>query len=332
MKINYDRILFVLLLGLTIIMRNRLCAVLMKEQDHNDVLLDNYAKDGELLKNTPNKVMLITIPKSGTHLLEKCLYIIDSEHLNYDYNEKFNFEARWKKNKGKDHVPPNHWKGPFHPSVVHLRFLSIQKNYSDSKIAYKNHLYFHGDYNDFLDSKNFKKILLLRDPRAILVSFANMVKEGFEPDHKIDFEDLLLDLIDGRQKNYIPWASSRHPAYPLIWEVGICNFYRLYLPFMGTKNCLTVRFENLIGVKGNGTNELQLNEIKQIAQHVGVALSDTKVAEIMHSLFGESATFNQGTIDGWKKYFTPVVKEAFKTFSGANELLITLGYEKDANW
>ncbi len=328
MKINRVSIMFFFLLGLISFSTVFSSISTIKKA----AAIPNIVKNHGIHRRIRNPVMLITIPKSGTHLLEKCLYLMDSKNLGYDYNEKFNFEERWKLNNIKDQLPPDHWKGTWHPSTVSTSISKIKRNYSDKNAAYKSHMWYRDDYDYFLDGKNFRKILLLRDPRAVLVSFANMVKDGFKPSHKIEFEDLLLDLIDGRQKNYIPWASSKHPAYPFVWEVGMCNFYKHYLPFIRSKNCLTIRFENLVGGKGGGSDELQVHEIKQIAQHVGVAVSDNKIVEIMSDLFGGSATFNQGTIDGWKKYFTPVVKEAFKKAPGANALLLALGYERDINW
>ncbi len=291
-------------------------------------LLSSTAENREMR----SKVMLITIPKSGTHLLEKCLYLLDKRNYPYDYNEELPFEHRWAVNKNRNHTPPNHWKGNLYRGNLTGAIEAVRRTCVLNSKHYKSHIYYAPDYNNILDAYRFKKILLLRDPRAVLVSFANMVKEGFEPDHQIDFEDLLLDLIDGRQQHYIPWASSRHPVYPYVWEIGMCNFYALYLPFMQTKNCLTVQFENLVGAKGGGSDELQVNEVKKIVDHLGIKLSVEKMKILMHDLFGDSATFHQGTIDGWKKYFTPVIKEAFKKVKGANEFLVALGYEKKLDW
>lgn len=279
------------------------------------------------------KLMLITIPKSGTHLLHKCLNLIDKRKLPFSYGGELPFQKWYEQSKEKNALPPpNHWKGQFHPSTINETVLAIKKSCTDKKNDYSSHAYYTEDYNVFLDSKNFKKIVMLRDPRAIVVSYANMVKDGFEPHHKVDFEDLLLDLIDGRQQHYISWATSKNTAYPAIWEMGLCNFYKLYLPFISTKNCLTVRFENLVGEQGGGSQELQRAEIQKILKHLGIFLDSRRFDKVMEKLFGDSVTFYQGTIDGWKKYFTPKIKEAFKAVPGANELLVLLGYEQNADW
>lgn len=281
-----------------------------------------------------DNLIILTIPKSGTHLLEKALTLIDKDNRRFPYDEDFHLKQRYEQTKKMNRLllPPDHYKGPLHIATVNGTVKSFKRMYSKSKKNYHTHIYYTDSFNTFLDLHGFKKILLLRDPRAVLVSFARMVQPGFEPHQTIDLEELLLDLIDCRQKHYIPWATPIHAAYPLIWEIGICDFYKLYLPFIGSRNCLTLRFENLVGDKGGGSNKRQVDNINKIAQHIGMTLNDAQMADITEQLFGNSTTFSQGQIDGWKKYFTPAVKQAFKTMPGANELLIELGYEKDSNW
>jgi sulfotransferase 6B1 len=43
-----------------------------------------------------------------------------------------------------------------------------------------------------------------------------------------------------------------------------------------------------------------------------------------------SPTFRQGKSGGWRKHFTPEIRDLFKQTAG--QLLIDLGYEKDLNW
>ncbi len=274
------------------------------------------------------------IPKCGTHLLLKCLSLMDPVRMPFKYTDNLAIEEQYQKNKLLNKLPPpNHYKGTEHPlveGVLPLNFVHYMKK-SKSK-NFWNHFAYTSEYDNFLDAQQATKFLMVRDPRAMLISLAHMLKDGFEPGQYIDLEPLILDLIDGRKQHYISWGVSKQSVYPTIWEIGMCNFYKSYLPFIKSKNCFMVRFEHLIGSKGGGSDELQSYEIKQIAQHVGVTIDNKKVASIVRDLFGGSSTFREGQIDGWKKHFTPVIKEAFKKVSGANELLILLGYERDRNW
>ncbi len=279
------------------------------------------------------KITSIMIPKCGTHLLLKCLHLLDG-HMSKKYNQSFPFEKWYAANKPRNMLPPpNHYKGLRHPTIagnLPTRFIKYMEQ--STGIYFDTHFHFTSEFNNFLDMQNSKKILMIRDPRAFLVSFAFMVKEGFEQDQHIDLEPLMLDLIDGRQQNYIHWGVSRHASYPWVWETGVCNFFKAFLPFIETKNCLVVKFEHLVGAKGGGSDALQMKEIKMIAQHIGVKIDNLKVKKIAQDLFGDSTTFREGKIDGWKNYFSPTIKEAFKKVPGANALLIALGYERDENW
>ena len=175
-------------------------------------------------------------------------------------------------------------------------------------------------------------LMIMRDPRDMIVSFAHMVQTDKVTGATIDLETLLLDLVDGRQKNYIRWATETHDAYPVIWEVGVCAYYRQFLPFIKFKKCLVVRFEDLVGEQGGGSRLVQLATIQRIAEHIGKPVTFDQSAVVAAELFGGTGTFREGQIGSWKKYFTPPVKAAFKAAPGANQLLIELGYEKDDQW
>ncbi len=95
---------------------------------------------------------------------------------------------------------------------------------------------------------------------------------------------------------------------------------------------MLVKFENLIGPKGGGSYEQQLKTIMKISQHLGIPLSLQKIQTVIADLFGGTWTFREGQIGGWKKYFTPEIKKAFKQDPRLIQLLIDLGYENGSNW
>jgi len=73
-----------------------------------------------------------------------------------------------------------------------------------------------------------------------------------------------------------------------------------------------------------------LNEIIAIARHLGQQINRQEAMCIADQLFGGTATFHEGKIGSWKKYFKERHKIAFKKIAG--QLLIDLGYEKDFDW
>ncbi len=283
-----------------------------------------------------DNIVCITMPKCGTHLLLKCISLFESPGLTTNYDGIDNIkpsafaEALYKRVNQYD--PPHHFKGRLHTPTVGpfpKILATTMKNTKDR--LFWSHWPYTQEAAKFLDNKTIANFFVIRDPRAMLVSMAHMVKDSWHGEHA-NIEDIVWDFIDGRQKNFIRWGVTVHEAYPLIWELGVTDFYKLYLPWMHAKNFYTVRFENLIGNKGGGSDELQLQEIKNIATHAGVTLPLEKIITIRDQLFGGSTTFREGKTDGWKKLFSPEMKVAYKKAPGATQLLIDLGYEANDQW
>lgn len=305
-------------------------------------LLTSYEvknKLADLLKLQRNKVktgqhiICVTIPKTGTHLLHKCLVLLNLKGVHHPekngVSEKFVEKIR-ELNKNP---PPNHYRGLFHIPTVGPVPKGAIKQMKTSKIP--RSFWIHWPYT--LESeKYFNKygkanFLTIRDPRDQLVSMVFMVYKNQNRD-EVSFEDALIDLIDGRQRTYIPWAVEIQTAHPLMWELGVVGFYNLYLPWMNSKKFLTVKFENLVGTSGEGVIDIQVLEIQKIADHLGIELTWSQAYGVAENLFGGTHTFRKGQIGEWKHYFTPKIKEIFKNTPGACQLLIDLGYETNNDW
>lgn len=171
---------------------------------------------------------------------------------------------------------------------------------------------------------------MLRDPRDQAVSFINFAQKSMKvwpALRSMPFEDALTSWITDAK--YIKGTGRFND--PIMDEFGsIASFFEHYLPWIDHPNFYTVRFENLVGAQGGGDNELQKQEIENIAAHLGIKLSDETLQRTLDNLFGKSRTFRKGQIGGWKEVFTEEHKEIFKEMAG--DLLIYLGYEKDYNW
>jgi len=308
------------------------------------MLIASTAFSVEGKHNTPpqknlqkNKVVCITMPKCGTHLLLKCISLFNVPGLKTSYNSQHSVkpspasEELYKQLNQFD--PPYHFKGRLHvPTVGPLPQRLVSRMLKTNKKLFWSHWPYTKEADRFFNEHTIGNFLIIRDPRAMLVSMAHMVKDGWHGEHANNVEDIIWDFIDGRQKHFIRWGVTVNEAYPLIWPLGVTDFYKLYLPWMKAPNFYTVRFEHLIGSKGNGSDDLQLQEIKNIANHIGVQLTPEKILHIRNQLFGGTTTFREGKTNGWQKVFTPEMKAAYKAVPGACELLIKLGYEKDANW
>jgi hypothetical protein len=94
---------------------------------------------------------------------------------------------------------------------------------------------------------------------------------------------------------------------------------------------LLVKFENLVGPKGNGSLNLQKLEIKKIASYLNIALNERQITYICENLWGNTLSFRNGKIGDWRNYFTKEIKEEFIR-KGGGDILIYDGYEEGYDW
>jgi len=271
------------------------------------------------LKRKPFKYFSITIPKSGTHLLSKCINLLKNKTVTDHVNPK-------KPSKSKKCI-----------NITQKIFIDSQDDRILDRIIEKSHKgqsfasyhLVHSTIHEELLLKTAQVgLLLIRDPRDQLLSFINWVCEHSIRDTKT-FNKTLLDFIDGKKRSDVH-VVRMHSLSNFIWSFGIAEYYKLFLPWMSLKEFYTVRFENLVGSKGGGSDELQEQELSNIARHLNIPLSKERLEHTKANLFGGTNTFKKGQIGSWKEHFTPQHKAAFKRVAG--QLLIDLGYEKDLNW
>ena len=108
---------------------------------------------------------------------------------------------------------------------------------------------------------------------------------------------------------------------------NVKQHYDAYLPWKDHPAIYTTTFEKIVGPRGGGTEIEQLQEIKNIAHHLGLFIDNEEAKKIAGQLFGSSDTFREGQIGSHKKHFTSRQKKLFKEIAGT--LLIQLGYEQN---
>lgn len=247
-------------------------------------------------RNSQKNVFLACIPKSGSHMIKKCVGMMG--HF--------------------DFTLPGLLLTPSANVSTHRSVLS------------------HSIYNEqlahALRDNEIKVIFLLRDPRDQAVSFihfAHKNPKAWPALSSLSFNDALTQWISNTSHMYsTSWSRFKSPE--LLGFKGIDDFYGHYLEWVKQPNVYTARFENLVGSRGGGSDALQMEEITNIANFLELDLSQDRIDKIAEGLFGSSRTFRSGKIGSWRTHFTPEHKELFKKVAG--QLLIDLGYEKDMNW
>jgi hypothetical protein len=283
---------------------------------------NNRQGNWEKIFGEKDKVICVSIPKAGTHLLIKCLTLLDIDGIAYNYDTEKEFAERLRRPYSKITVEEYAER-----AFARLTY-RINKN-KNLRRSYLVHLPYHEKYHFFFQNFTVANFLMIRDPRDQLISLAaTSLKDPMN--REVGLEETLLDLLEKRRR-HIPW-ERRHGACDLMWTLGITEFYHAFLKWESEPNFCLIRFENLIGEQGGGTLEAQINEIKKIASHIGIEPSDDQIMYAVNNLYGETRTFKKGQSKAWKKYFTPKVVKAFKNVPGACQLLIDLGYEQDSEW
>ena len=182
---------------------------------------------------------------------------------------------------------------------------------------------------EYFERNNFKVIFIYRDPRDQIISMMHVKTTPLWKElYAIKDNDIFLQtwITDTKNICHGPWNL------PILKNSlkGIDSFYDFYLPWLTHKFVYSVSFEKLIGSKGGGSDAIQLEEIINIARYLEYPISLQEAQEIARDLHGNTPTFREGKIGGWRDHFKPPIKALFKAIGG--ELLIKLGYETNYDW
>lgn len=173
----------------------------------------------------------------------------------------------------------------------------------------------------WLEQVGIRALFVIRDPRDILVSYSRYVTaERTHPAHAHfaalpDDAARLLAAIDGV-------AGVVSPIDELL---------RRYAGWLEPGRALVVRFEDLIGPRGGGDSTRQLETVRRIAGFLELELPERTLGAIAHRTFStRSSTFRSGQAQRWRESFAVEHVRAFKARAG--DLLPRYGYEASAEW
>ncbi|WP_088103462.1 sulfotransferase domain-containing protein [Halalkalibacter urbisdiaboli] len=248
-------------------------------------------------KTQPNsmpKILVNSVPKSGTHLLIQILLGIQGMKI----------APSWVYEQNLDEL---------------IKF--------DSGTVTPAHLPYSKEVADRLNNLGIRTIFISRDLRDIAVSLYHFALEnrfGKHPLHPIltkfqTDEERLMVVIKGYSSNGIKWPN-------------ILEFTQSRYGWLGASNVLCVTFEELM--KNEQSREQALLKIVNYLWNdlKILRMSKDEIMEVMFNSIKpkESGTFRKGKIGSWKNEFSKQHKEAFKAIAG--DFLIQLGYEENHNW
>jgi hypothetical protein len=242
------------------------------------------------------RIFSVSIPKSGTHLLERALCLHPRLYRRWLPTIRENNVGKW---------------GDFNSLLKKLRPGQIVVS----------HLGFSKNVLRTIEQEDIKGILMMRDPRDIVVSQMHyIIRRKKHPRHGVfwaqqDDKKRLELAILGHKETHLTSIGDRLAEFYGWLENG-------FLP---------VRFEELIGPRGGGGATEQMRVIRQIYGFLGVDLDPRTAKRIAGALFSSvSPTFRKGTVGGWREYFDLETTHLFKAVAG--DSIVKYGYEKDHHW
>lgn len=257
-----------------------------------------------------NVVYINSLPKSGTHLLAKVLELIEYEH-----QPKRFIAADWVTNVS---LTKTVVKRVLSGSLCARNDVSIGLDVSSytSEQSIKNllseaknlnrasYLLGHAPYSDLLHhillSHEIKMLFIIRDPRDVLVSWANYIHQ--HPGHFAysghvgkNFEDRVQLVLKG---GYLPNG---------IYIESFASILCAISGWLNAQNVFVTRFEDLVGSQGGGSDLVQSRELERICGYLGVDNINPTV--IASQLFGGTKTFREGQIAGWQNALSVDLKK-----------------------
>lgn len=245
------------------------------------------------------KIFANSLPKAGTHLLRRILSMMPGviDRLTYHYD---------------------------------IGLVDYEKQLSSVRGGQivSAHAYWSEELSSFLGSNGLKSIFITRDPRD--VSISNAYYCASDKRHRLYRYFRSLPSHHERISASICGVDSASllGAQP---SKSIGEHLDGYAGWVSDGDTLYIKFEDLVGIRGGGTEERQLECVRSIGAHLGMELNSHQLRKIIDNSFSDKTkTFRKGQVGSWKNEFSPFHVEKFKEIAG--KYLITYGYESGFDW
>ena len=266
-------------------------------------------------QDVANRVLVNSFPKGGTNLVAKLLDLAGFVQEDTCIASSL-VVGRWMPFKV---LIRGGWN-PLDSVVVGVDFpVTIKGSWIAgllSRIPIGGYVSAHSRYSDHLHDlirqSGLKIIQIIRDPRDIAVSHAYYIpKTSSHPLHQ--YYTRKLTSFDERLTFSIRGGAS--DAGVFLESIG--QRASSLDGWLGCDNVLTIRFEELVGEKGGGSDLAQRNAIKSILSYLDIQPNEDSIAEYQARLFGDPGrTFRRGEIGGWHKEFSEHHMDLYREVAG----------------
>lgn len=230
---------------------------------------------------------IISVPKSGTHLLERILCLVPEI---------------------------------YRPMIRTLNVENISRagGWGERIAALRpgqllvTHCHYSAETSEFLRNNNVAGFFMVRDPRAIVLSNAHYMRRSTK------------HPLHGQVKNF---STEETIEYVLHNPIGhnrepLLDTLRRYLAWGREPGVLTLKFEDFISASSQDKSEI----VRKIMEHAGLSLDSTSIKNIAeNSISTASPTFRSANTDEWKNVLNSEQLNFIKDSVG--EQMRGLGYD-----
>ncbi|MCA2002476.1 MAG: sulfotransferase domain-containing protein, partial [Chloroflexi bacterium] len=247
----------------------------------------------------------ISFPKSGTHLLDQIL--LGFSRVAPYAKRLHSFYAEYEGESGRKRSAEQAlaWLDSLRPRDVASA-----------------HLFARPEAVRRVCSPKFAPYFIFRDPRDVVVSHVFYVTE-MEARHVHHEYYKSLPDFDARLKVSILGRPDSEAEFP-----DIAGRFAPYLDWLNQPEVLTIHFEDLIHDRAATLTRIMDHLLSRTPLRAPRELILDSLETSINPK--KSPTFRSGKTGEWKKYFTEEHKKIFKDAAG--DLLVKLGYEKNAEW
>lgn len=290
-------------------------------------------------------VLVNSLPKSGTHLLERALMLLGvtnreaTRSLPRRVTDRLGLSAppfiehrsarRWSRVhlQGERYGPDAGHSipvGVFSPIYVPAPVMVSWLRPAVSGAFVKAHLPYDPGLATLFDQTGTRPITILRDPRAVVASMVPYVldagnfRHGLKQEFQMRSEEERIDFV-------IEGGTAQN-GQPLL---SLAEAFASVLDWSRHPGSLVVRFEDLVGPRGGGSAEALEVTLEAITGHLGIALTPEIRARMDEVFDPNSPTFRGGRVDGWRERLSPGQVARIEAAVGP-ELFARAGYAVDA--
>lgn len=191
-----------------------------------------------------------------------------------------------------------------------------------------NHLMFGHQMNNekimkIIRDKGIITFIIVRDPRDVVISrfyhersFGKCVR--YNRFRSIPPQEAIKEVIyhvEGPKVNNV-WVDATNE------KLNISEYFKSFSMFWRSDYVNVIRFEDLVGPLGGGSQEKQMQTLRFIRNKLG---SSADIEQIASRLFGGPITFRKGQIGEWAREMSDENKELVNKV--AEDVIKELGYE-----